>query len=37
VVRRGDLGLPIVLDEILKVFAVGGCRIWDAVIRQPSL
>jgi len=37
VVRLGDLGLPVVLDKILEVLAVCWCRVWNIVIRQPSL
>ena len=37
VVWCSDLGLPVVLDEDLEVFAVGRCRVGNVVIRQPSL
>lgn len=33
----GDFGLPVVLDKILEVLAVCWCRVWDVVVRQPSL
>ena len=28
-----NFGLPIALDEVLKILAVGGSRVWDVVVR----
>jgi hypothetical protein len=35
--RIYDLGLPICLDKILKIFSVCRGRIGDIVIREPAL
>ena len=37
IVRRRNLGLPVVLDEVLKILSICGSRVWDIVVRQPSL
>ena len=36
-VRCGKFVVPIVLYKILKVFAVCGCRVWNVVVREPTL
>lgn len=33
----GDHRLPVVLDEVLKIFTVCGSRVGNVVIREPSL
>ncbi len=35
--RSLDLGLPVALDEILEILAIGWSRVWDVVIREPTL
>ena len=35
--RVDDVGLPIILDEILKVFAIRCLGMRDVVIREPAL
>lgn len=36
-VRRSNLRLPVVLDQSLKILAVGWCWVWDVVVGKPSL
>jgi len=37
VVGLDDIILPVLLDQVLKVFAVGGSWVWDVVVREPAL
>lgn len=32
-----DLGIPILLDDLLEILTVGGTRIRDVMIGQPTL
>jgi len=36
-VRGNDVVIPVLLDELLQVSAVGGGRVGDVVVREPSL
>lgn len=35
--RVDHISLPVILDQTLKVFAVSCLRVWDIVVREPSL
>lgn len=37
IVWRCNLGLPVVLNEVLKILSICGSRVRDIVVRQPSL
>lgn len=37
VVRLDDVVLPVVLDQVFQVLAVGGSWVRDVVVRQPAL
>lgn len=37
VVRLRHVAIPVVLNKVLQVLAVGGCWVWDVVVGQPSL
>jgi len=36
-VWRPNLGVPVALDEFLKICAICRCRIWDVVVTEPAL
>jgi hypothetical protein len=38
VLVRGDsIAVPVLLDQVLEILAVGRGRVWDVVVRQPTL
>ena len=32
IIWRSDLGLPVILDEVLEIVAISGCRVRDIVV-----
>ncbi len=32
-----DFLIPVILDQGFQVFAIGWCRVWDIMIREPAL